>query len=181
VSRSAIFWASSIGISTIIPLISPNSIAASIPEIAPLTRSSSQDLAVNITQTNKAKSDRYIALAVQNYRQGNYQDAVVDINRAIKVKPDYAIAYDLRGLIKYQNLRDFPGALADFDRALSLNPQLVTSCYNRALLKYRNLNDKPGGIADMQAAFKLFQAKGDRESAQDAANFLQKWGVSGSN
>jgi hypothetical protein len=28
---------------------------------------------------------------------------------------------------------------------------------------------------------KLFQAKGDRESAQDAANFLQKWGVTGSN
>jgi tetratricopeptide (TPR) repeat protein len=176
VSRSAIFWASSIGISTIIPLISSISIAASTPEIA---RSSSQDLAVNITQTNKAKSEQYLALAVQNYRQGNFQDAVVDLNRAVKAKPDYAIAYDLRGLIKYQNLRDFPGALADFDRALSLDPQLVTSCYNRGLLKYRNLNDKPGGIADMQAAAKLFQAKGDRESAQDAANFLKKWGVVG--
>jgi tetratricopeptide (TPR) repeat protein len=176
VSRSAIFWVSSIGISTIIPLISSISIAASTPEIA---RSSNQDLAVNITQTNKAKSEQYLALAVQNYRQGNYQDAVVDLNRAVKAKPDYAIAYDLRGLIKYQNLRDFPGALADFDRALSLDPQLVTSCYNRGLLKYRNLNDKPGGIADMQAAAKLFQARGDRESAQDAANFLKKWGVVG--
>jgi tetratricopeptide (TPR) repeat protein len=181
VSRSAIFWASSIGISTIISLIPSISIAASSPEIARLTRSSRQDLAVNITQTNKVKSAQYLALAVQNYRQGNYQDAVVDLNRAVKVKPDYAIAYDLRGLIKYQNLRDFPGALADFDRALSLDPQLVTSCYNRALLKYRNLNDKPGGIADMQAAAKLFQARGDRESAQDAANFLKKWGVAGSN
>jgi tetratricopeptide (TPR) repeat protein len=177
VSRSAIFWASSIGISTIIPLIPSISIAASSPEIA---RSISQDLAVNITQTNKAKSEKYLALAVQNYRQGNYQDAVVDLNRAVKVKPDYAIAYDLRGLIKYQNLRDFTGALADFDRALSLDPQLVTSCYNRGLLKYRNLNDKPGGIADMKAAAKLFQARGDRESAQDAANFLKKWGVVGS-
>jgi tetratricopeptide (TPR) repeat protein len=180
VSRSAIFWASSIGISIISPLISSISIAASSPEIARLTRSSSQDLAVNITQTNKAKSEQYLALAVQNYRQGNYQDAVVDLNRAVKAKPDYAIAYDLRGLIKYQNLRDFPGALADFDRAIGLDPQLATSCYNRGLLKYRNLNDKPGGIADMQAAAKLFQAKGDRESAQDAANFLKKWGVVGS-
>jgi tetratricopeptide (TPR) repeat protein len=179
VSRSAIFWASSIVISTIIPLIPSISIAASSPEIDRFTRSSSQDLAVNITQTNKAKSEQHLALAVQNYRQGNYQDAVVDLNRAVKVKPDYAIAYDLRGLIKYQNLRDFPGALADFDRALSLDPQLVSSCYNRGLLKYRNLNDKPGGIADMQAAAKLFQARGDRESAQDAANFLKKWGVVG--
>jgi tetratricopeptide (TPR) repeat protein len=179
VSRSAIFWASSIVISTIIPLIPSISIAASSPEIDRFTRSSSQDLAVNITQTNKAKSEQYLALAVQNYRQGNFQDAVVDLNRAVKVKPDYAIAYDLRGLIKYQNLRDFPGALADFDRALSLDPQLVSSCYNRGLLKYRNLNDKPGGIADMQAAAKLFQARGDRESAQDAANFLKKWGVVG--
>jgi tetratricopeptide (TPR) repeat protein len=180
VSRSAIFWASLIGISTIVPLIPSISIAASRPEIARSTRSSRQDVAVNVTQTNQAKSKQYLALAVQNYRQGNYQDALVDLNRAVKAKPDYAIAYDLRGLIKYQHLRDFPGALADFDRALNLDPQLVTSCYNRGLLKYRNLNDKPGGIADMQAAAKMFQAKGDRESAQDAANFLKKWGVTGS-
>jgi tetratricopeptide (TPR) repeat protein len=169
VSRSAIFWASLIGIATTIPLIQSISIAA--------TRSSSQDLAVNITQTNKARSEKYLALAVQNYRQGNFQDAVVDLNRAIKVKPDYAIAYDLRGLIKYQNLKDFPGALADFDRAISLDPQLVTSHYNRGLLKYRNLNDKPGGITDMKAAVRIYQAKGDRQSAQDAADFLKKWGA----
>jgi tetratricopeptide (TPR) repeat protein len=174
VSRSATFWAILIGIATTTPLVQTISIAAKIPQI---------DRAVKVTdlaQSNKAKPDKYLASAVQNYRQGNYQDAVVDLNRAVKIKPDYAIAYDLRGLIKYQNLKDFPGALADFDRALSIDAKLVTSCYNRGLLKYRNLNDKPGGIADMKAAAKLFQANGESESFQDAVGFLKKWGVTGS-
>ena len=173
-SRRAIFWASLIGIMATIPLFQTISVAANIPKIDRTVKVS------DLAQSNKTKPDKYLASAVQNYRQGNYQDAVVDLNRAVKIKPDYAIAYDLRGLIKYQNLRDFPGALADFDRALNLDPQLATSCYNRGLLKYRNLNDKPGGIADMKAAAKLFQSRGENESFQDAVGFLKKWGVTGS-
>ena len=169
-SRRAIFWASLIGIATTIPCVQVTATA--------VTGSSSQT-GTNIAQKNRVKPDKYLTLAVEKYRQGNYQQAIIELDRAIKLKPDYAVAYDFRGLIKYQNLKNFSGALADFDRALGINPNFVTSYYNRGLLKYKKLNDQPGGIADMKEAAKLFQAKGDRESAQDAIDFLKQWGVSG--
>ena len=173
-SIKPILWTNLISIAVILPILQSIAIAANIPRVeGSLTNN-------YISQSKSTRPDKYLKSAVQKYQQGNYSAAILDLDRAIELKPDYAIAYDLRGLIKYQKLKDFPGALADFDRALGINPSLVTSYYNRALLKYRKLNDQAGGIADMQAAAKLFEARGDRESAQDAMNFLQKWRAAGS-
>ncbi len=170
-SIKTIFWINLVSIAIVSPIFQSMAIASNIPRLESYLNSH------YISRNQSTRPDRYLTSAVKKYQQGRYSDAILDLDRAIKLKPDYAIAYDLRGLIKYQKLKDFPGALADFDRALGINPSFVTSYYNRALLKYRNLNDKAGGIADMQAAAKLFKARGDLESAQDAMNFLQKWDV----
>jgi tetratricopeptide (TPR) repeat protein len=183
VSYRAIFWTNSIAIVTTISCLQVAAVAIPSPEIQVARSNSSvagnlSQKVTKIAQKTKSKTpDKYLSLAVEKYRQKNYSAAIVNLDRAIKLKADYAVAYDLRGLIKYQNLKDFPGALADFDRALGINPNFVTSYYNRGLLKYRNLNDKPGGIADMKEAARLFQVKGDTESAQDANDFLKRWGV----
>ncbi len=174
-SHRIIYWSSLISIfitSSLMPIAIATTITGMISNTTPQNH---QNSIVNIAQNSKVRPDKYLTLAVQKYRQRNYPGAVIEIDRAIKLKPDYAIAYDFRGLIKYKNLGDFPGALADFDRALAINPSIVSSYYNRGLLKYLKLNDQSGGIADMEEAVKLFEQKGDRESAQDALDLVNQW------
>ena len=174
VSVRSTFWTSLISIAIVYPSLQSVAIATNIPRV-------DSNLSNNYLAQNKGeRPDKYLKSAVRKYQEGKYTDAIIDLDRAIELKPDYAIAYDLRALIKYQKLKDFPGALTDFNRALGINPSLATSYYNRALLKYRNLQDRAGGIADMQEAAKLFKAKGNSESAQDAMNFLKRWETAGS-
>ena len=174
VSVRSTFWTSLISIAIVYPSLQSVAIATNVPKL-------DSNLGTNyLAQKKSERPDKYLKSAVRKYQEGKYTDAIVELDRAIELKPDYAIAYDLRALIKYQNLKDFPGALTDFNRALGINPSLANSYYNRGLLKYRNLQDRAGGIADMQEAAKLFNAKGNRESAQDAMNFIKRWETAGS-
>ena len=45
--------------------------------------------------------------------------AIADYNQAIKINPNYALAYNNRGNIK-RTKGDIDGAIADFDRAIKL-------------------------------------------------------------
>ena len=52
---------------------------------------------------------------------GNYRQAIEDLNRAIEIKPDYAEAYNNRG-IAYKGLGNYNQAIKDFDRAIEIKP-----------------------------------------------------------
>lgn len=82
--------------------------------------------------------------------------AIADIDKAIALKPDAAIAYRLRGAAK-ANLRQYPGAIADFDKALALKPgdvdmlkdrgrtHFLAKNYKQAILDYDQvIAQKPG-------------------------------------
>ena len=62
------------------------------------------------------------------YKQGlarvklrQYDDAIVDYDMAIQLKPDYAIAYISRGNAKFY-LGQYAAATTDFDNAIQLKP-----------------------------------------------------------
>lgn len=67
-------------------------------------------------------------------RQGQFQEAVLILGKAIVIEPDYAEPYYNRGKAKL-NLGDYSGAIADLDSAIGLDPQNADSYNNRAIAK----------------------------------------------
>ena len=62
----------------------------------------------------------------------NFDAAKLEIEEAIRNKPDYQIAYYDLGILLH-DLHDYDGAIAQYKRALSLKPDDVQSRYNLGL------------------------------------------------
>jgi hypothetical protein len=87
-----------------------------LPDLAP-TSVTADDLLV----TAMDKSDRR-----------DLQEAIVNYDRAIDLKPDYSLAYYRRGLSKEQ-LGDRAGANIDYSRAIDLKPSFTDAYLSRGL------------------------------------------------
>jgi tetratricopeptide (TPR) repeat protein len=75
------------------------------------------------------------------------------LTQAVRLKPDYAIAYNARGYAHHL-ARQFKQAIADYDEAIRLNPKYVNAYRNRGNAK-RASGDSAGGDADLATATKL--------------------------
>ena len=74
--------------------------------------------ASNLNSSSTKKID-YFELAYAKSEKGDHKGAISDYTKAIKLKPDYAIAYNNRGSAKY-DLGDKKGACSDYKKAASL-------------------------------------------------------------
>src|SRR5580658_5665112 len=98
-------------------------------------------------------------------------------SEAIRLKPDYAEAFNNRGLARYHN-GDLGGALQDYDEAIRLRPDDADAFINRGLTRYYK-EDVEGALQDYDEAIRLKpdyagafnnrgnarRAKGDMEGA----------------
>jgi tetratricopeptide (TPR) repeat protein len=99
-------------------------------------------------------ADDYFLSAYQKDDKGDYRGALADYNQSIALKPDLAVAYNNRGLLKYEKLNDYRGALADYNQSITLKPDLAVAYNNRGNLKKR-LNDVKGALADFNQSIVL--------------------------
>ena len=85
--------------------------------------------------------------------KGEHVEALLNLNKALEIDPNYASAYYLRGNIKAQ-FDDRHGAMKDYNTALEKNPKLTEAFFERGNVKMK-LQDYYGAIDDYTAAIAL--------------------------
>jgi Flp pilus assembly protein TadD len=63
--------------------------------------------------------------------KGDYRQAIVDLNEAIRLNSEDAKSWFYRGYA-YAQLKDFDRAIPDYNQAISLNPKTGMYYYSRA-------------------------------------------------
>jgi Flp pilus assembly protein TadD len=86
-------------------------------------------------------------------RKYDYDRAIRDYNRAIKLRPDDPSLFEGRGLA-HANRSNFELAVKDYDRAIQLDPADAKAFYRRGLAKF-GLCDIDGADADIARAREL--------------------------
>lgn len=88
---------------------------------------------------------------------GNREGALHDYNQAIRLYPDYPLAWNNRGIVK-GSLQDFEGALSDFTRAIALNNDYADAFYNRGIV-HLTLQKPEAACRDWERAARLGSAR----------------------
>lgn len=77
----------------------------------------------------------YYNLGTALYKLGYPAEALLSLNKAIQLYPQYGLAYNQRGSI-YGGLGKYEIALADFNKAIDLEPQDSAGYFGRGMLYY---------------------------------------------
>ena len=124
-----------------------------------------------LSQNNQSISaETYFLRGNAKYGLGLYHETISDYDMAIRLKPDYAFAYNNRGLAK-ANLKQYDAAISDYTQAIRLKPDDANAYYNRGNAK-KKLKQYAAAIADYTAAIGLkpdyASAYNNRGSAKNA-------------
>jgi tetratricopeptide (TPR) repeat protein len=143
----------------------------------------SQSNAAKVTQTASEQDTKlkdapaYYARALQKYEKLNdVKGAMVDLNQAISLNPQYTEAYYNRAILK-DEMRDFQGALADFNQAIAFNPKYSEAYHYRANLKADKLKDQPGAINDYRLAARFYRESGQTQYLEITIASLKQLGA----
>lgn len=98
-------------------------------------------------------SDPAKRLNNRSSRTYNYDDAIEDINKAIKLYPDFAYSYYNRAGL-YAISGKYPEAFEDYTKAIELHPNFGEAYYNRGLIQIY-MKDTHKGCLDLSKAGEL--------------------------
>jgi len=88
-----------------------------------------------------------------NFAQSNYEDAILDFNKALELDPgSYKVAY-YRGVVR-SVLKQFSEAIDDYTLSLELNP-FQAFCLFRRGQAYFHIGDYPQALSDCEAALAM--------------------------
>jgi tetratricopeptide (TPR) repeat protein len=107
----------------------------------------------NITVIDPLTANAYSNRGVARMRKGDFEGAIQDFGRAIRIRPNQAEPYLNRCAAK-RAIGDRMGALADADKAISLDDQLYQAYNNRASVRFE-LADYEGAHKDLNRAIEL--------------------------
>ena len=95
----------------------------------------------------------WMAQGKKNFDQSYFKKAAEDYTQAILLEPGNAVAYDKRGVCRF-NSGELQASLPDFTKALELDPKNADFCKHR-MLSYANLRDFDHAIADGEKTLTL--------------------------
>jgi tetratricopeptide (TPR) repeat protein len=106
--------------------------------------------------------------------KSEYVEALVNLNKAIEIDPNFSAAYYLRGNIK-DNFEDRHGAMKDYNLAIEKNSKFAEALYARGNVKMK-LQDYYGAIDDYSAVITINENNVDAYFARGKAKqFLQAY------
>jgi len=88
-----------------------------------------------------------------NFAQSNYQDAILDFNKALELDPkNYRVAY-YRGVVR-SVFKQFPEAIDDYTMSLDINPYQAFCLFRRGQA-YFHIGDYPQALSDCEASLSM--------------------------
>jgi tetratricopeptide (TPR) repeat protein len=100
--------------------------------------------------TNAQSAKDYTQRGREFYEKREYTEALINLNKAIEIDPNFAQAYYVRGNIK-DAFDDRHGAMKDYNIALEKNSKFTDVFFARGNVKMK-LQDYYGAIADYSSA-----------------------------
>lgn len=118
-------------------------------------------LAVVIAATDlraqpEQSAESYLNSAVRHLQNRELAEALSDLNKAVELNPQYAMAFLLRGNLRESN-KEIEGALSDYNRAIEIAPDahgMEVGYNNRSIIRLMK-GDITGALADINHAIKL--------------------------
>lgn len=101
----------------------------------------------------ESEAQQYFNSAEEKFQKGDFSGAIIDVDQAIRLNPQFAEAYSRRAGAKF-NIGDYGGAVADADQAVRLNPHYAGAYNNRGIAR-KARGDLEGAIADYTQAIHL--------------------------
>jgi tetratricopeptide (TPR) repeat protein len=89
----------------------------------------------NKTQTELRDARAYNKRGIAYWSKGQYDQAILDYNKALEINPRYADAYNNRG-VAYADTGQYDQAILDYNKALEINPGYAYAYKNRAVSYY---------------------------------------------
>lgn len=103
---------------------------------------------------------------IAKLKAGDYSGAIENFSQAIRSNPNYAEAYNNRGVAIRDYLRDYQRALEDFNQAIKINPNYAEAYNNRGLAHFYLGNDQES-IEDLERATQLNPQDTEAKKNQD--------------
>lgn len=124
------------------------------PEITPsVSESNIDDLLERVRSHSPISAEDFNKLGIKKAEEGDFEGALENFDRAIKLNPDYADAYNNRASVRHE-LGDDPGANKDYTEAILLNRYCAVYHNNLGIISY-NSDDYRGAQADHTRAIQL--------------------------
>ena len=98
-------------------------------------------------------AQEFAVRAREHLDRKEFDAAITNFDKAIRLQPEYADAWNGRGLAKSRQ-EDYDGAIADFDEAIRLWPEFAEALNNRGFARSKN-GEFDAAIVDYDAAIRL--------------------------
>ncbi|MDR2597951.1 MAG: tetratricopeptide repeat protein [Treponema sp.] len=102
---------------------------------------------------NTGSALSYLDSGVVAYNRGEYDKAIANYTQAIRLDPNFAIAYNYRA-ITYNFIGDYDKAIADASQAIRINPN-YKEVYNERAFAYNGKGEYDKAIADANQAIRI--------------------------